>query len=199
MEFASEMLVKSGLQNLKICEVDVKLYRDKRDRKPHLKTWSDGWRHLTFLFFHAPKWLFFIPGLSLLFIGLFLYFLTIKGTFMLSTKMSLDIFTLYAGSIMILIGSQLCSIGIFAKLYNNKNHKIFDKVNKIFLFFTIICFLFSIFGIYISLNYWFENDYKFIDYKILGRYLITSGSLLLISFQLIINLLLFNFLRKNIS
>ena len=199
MEFASEMLVKSGLQNLKICEVDVKLYKDKRDRKPHLKTWSDGWRHLTFLFFHAPKWLFFIPGLSLLFFGLFLYFLTIKGTFMLSTKMNLDIFTLYAGSIMILIGSQLCSIGIFAKLYNNKNYMVFDKVKKIFLFFAIICFLFSIFGIYISLNYWFENDYNFIDYKILGRYLITSGSLLLISFQLIINLLLFNFLRKNIS
>ena len=199
MEFASEMLVKSGLQNLKICEVNVKLHKDKRDRKPHLKTWSDGWRHLTFLFFHAPKWLFFIPGLSLLSIGLFLYFLTIKGTFMLSARMNLDIFTLYAGSIMILIGSQLCSIGIFAKLYNSKNHKIFDKVNKIFLSFAIICFLFSIFGVYFSLNYWYENDYNFIDYKILGRYLITSGSLLLISFQLFINLLLFNFLRRNIS
>ena len=67
-------------------------HEDKRDRKPHLKTWSDGWRHLTFLFFHAPKWLFFIPGLSLLSIGLFLYILTIKGTFMLSARMNLDIF-----------------------------------------------------------------------------------------------------------
>ncbi len=199
MEFASEMLVKSGLNKFKICEVDVKLYKDKRDRKPHLKTWSDGWRHLTFLFFHAPKWLFIIPGLLLTLIGLTLYLLTIKGTFFLSDKINLDIFSLYAGCIMILIGSQLNIFGIFAKILSKKKQETFYKVNTILLYAATLFFLLSIFGIYISINYWLENNYNFVNYKILGRYLLTAGSLLLLSFQIFINLILFNFLRKNIS
>jgi len=199
MEFASEMLAKSGLQNLRICEVNVKLYRDRRDRKPHLKTWSDGWRHLTFLFFHAPKWLFLIPGLLLVFIGLILYFLTIKGTFILNDEINLDIFSLYAGCIMVLIGSQLSIFGIFTKLLYKKNYQIFYKTNSILLYSAATFFLISIFGIYISLSYWVKYDYNFVDYKILGRYLISSGSLLLLSIQIFINLILFNFLKKNIS
>jgi glycosyltransferase involved in cell wall biosynthesis len=50
MEFASEMVIKAGIQNLKIMEIPIHFYKDKRGRKPHLKTWSDGWRHLKFIF-----------------------------------------------------------------------------------------------------------------------------------------------------
>lgn len=62
MEFASEMIVKAGMAKLKIVEVPVRLSRDKRDRKPHLRTWRDGWRHLKFLFAYSPKWAFQIPA-----------------------------------------------------------------------------------------------------------------------------------------
>lgn len=51
MEFASEMVVKSRLNNLSITEVPTTLKKDGRSRKPHLKTWSDGWR--PFAFFNA--------------------------------------------------------------------------------------------------------------------------------------------------
>lgn len=50
MEFASEMVIKAGLFKLIIKEIPIHFYRDKRGRKPHLKTWSDGWRHLKFIF-----------------------------------------------------------------------------------------------------------------------------------------------------
>lgn len=49
MEFASEMIVKSCIQKLKITEVPTPLFRDGRNRPPHLNTWRDGWRHLKFL------------------------------------------------------------------------------------------------------------------------------------------------------
>jgi glycosyltransferase involved in cell wall biosynthesis len=62
MEFASEMIVKASMANLKISEVPVRLSKDKRDRKPHLRTWRDGWRHLKFLFAHSPKWAFQVPA-----------------------------------------------------------------------------------------------------------------------------------------
>lgn len=62
MEFASEMVVLSSKRGLRIEEVPVTLSPDLRSRPPHLKTWSDGWRHLRFLLAHSPSWTFLIPG-----------------------------------------------------------------------------------------------------------------------------------------
>lgn len=46
MEFASEMIIKAKINNLKMIEVPTTLRKDLRDRKPHLKTIRDGFRHL---------------------------------------------------------------------------------------------------------------------------------------------------------
>ncbi len=45
MEYASEMVVKATLNHLKIAEVPTTLKKDGRSRAPHLRSWSDGWRH----------------------------------------------------------------------------------------------------------------------------------------------------------
>ena len=49
MEFASEMVIKSQKSKLKTTEVPTKLYKDKRGRKPHLRSIPDGLRHLKIL------------------------------------------------------------------------------------------------------------------------------------------------------
>lgn len=49
MEFASEMIAKSSLERYLIAEIPTTLSCDKRDGRPHLSTWRDGWRHLTFM------------------------------------------------------------------------------------------------------------------------------------------------------
>lgn len=46
MEYASEMIIKSAKSNLKIKEIPINFYKDKRKRKPHLNTIRDGIRHL---------------------------------------------------------------------------------------------------------------------------------------------------------
>lgn len=69
MEFASEMVVKATLAHYKIVEVPTTLSKDGRDRKPHLNTWRDGWRHLVLLFGYAPNWSLLYPSILLLFIG----------------------------------------------------------------------------------------------------------------------------------
>lgn len=46
MEYASEMLIKAAKNNLKIKEITINFYKDKRGRKPHLNTIRDGIRHL---------------------------------------------------------------------------------------------------------------------------------------------------------
>ena len=45
MEYASEMVVMSELNHLKITEVPTTLKKDGRSRAPHLRSYYDGWRH----------------------------------------------------------------------------------------------------------------------------------------------------------
>jgi hypothetical protein len=70
MEFASEMVVRSALAGLRIREVPTTLRPDGRSRSPHLRTWSDGWRHLRFLLAFSPRWFLLYPSMMLQLIGL---------------------------------------------------------------------------------------------------------------------------------
>jgi glycosyltransferase involved in cell wall biosynthesis len=70
MEFASEMVVRASLRQLRITEVPTTLRPDGRSRAPHLRTWRDGWRHLRFLLAFSPRWLLFYPSMFLQFVGL---------------------------------------------------------------------------------------------------------------------------------
>lgn len=70
MEFASEMVINAQRASLIIREVPIKLYLDKRGRPPHLRSFRDGWRHLTLLIAHAPDLLYLAPGFSLLLFGI---------------------------------------------------------------------------------------------------------------------------------
>lgn len=46
MEYASEMIIKAKINNLKILEVPTILKKDLRKRKSHIRTIRDGMRHL---------------------------------------------------------------------------------------------------------------------------------------------------------
>ncbi len=70
MEFASEMPIKAALLGLRISEIPTDLRPDGRDRPPHLRSFHDGWRHLRFLLLFCPNWLFLVPGLSAISLGL---------------------------------------------------------------------------------------------------------------------------------
>jgi hypothetical protein len=66
MEFASELVVKGALKGLRMTELPITLHPDGRDRRPHLRPWRDGWRHLRFLLALSPRWLFVIPSVVLI-------------------------------------------------------------------------------------------------------------------------------------
>lgn len=69
MELASEIVIKSSILGMKVCEVPTTLSPDGRDRPPHLRSFRDGWRHFRFLLIYSPRWLFLYPGLFLLIFG----------------------------------------------------------------------------------------------------------------------------------
>lgn len=106
MEFASEMVVKATLGGLRIAEVPTTLSPDGRDRPPHLRSWRDGWRHLRFLLVHAPAWLFMVPGLALLLMGIGLTVLLALGPLPLG-RFTLDIHTMLYAAVMTCVGLQM--------------------------------------------------------------------------------------------
>lgn len=70
MEFASEMVIKASLKQLRIAEVPTSLRPDHPHRRPHLRTWRDGWRHLRFMLSFSPKYAFLALAITLLTVSL---------------------------------------------------------------------------------------------------------------------------------
>ncbi len=116
MEFASEMIVKATLLEMKIAEVPTTLSPDGRTRPPHLRPWRDGWRHLRFMLLYSPRWLFFYPGLVLMLAGLL-----IGGWILPQPRrigaVTVDIHTLFFCSIGVLVGFQAILFSIFSKTF----------------------------------------------------------------------------------
>ena len=50
MEYATEMIIKAKISNLKITEVPINLYKDGRNRKSHLRAINDGIQHLKVIY-----------------------------------------------------------------------------------------------------------------------------------------------------
>lgn len=117
MEFASEMVLRSGLEGLKIEEVPTTLKPDGRSRPPHLKSFRDGWRHLKLLLMYSPKWLFIFPGALLLAMGGALMALLWFGPFALSENVVLDANSYAAACFMAIAGVQLVSFGVLARYF----------------------------------------------------------------------------------
>jgi glycosyltransferase involved in cell wall biosynthesis len=118
MEFASEFIIKAAQLGAKITEIPITLWPDKRGRPPHLRSFRDGWRHLRFMLLYAPNWLFLLPGAVLVAMGLFLVFWLLPGPRRLTPRVTLDIHTMIFGVIFTLLGTQILSIGAFAKVFS---------------------------------------------------------------------------------
>jgi glycosyltransferase involved in cell wall biosynthesis len=116
MEFASEMVMKASIQQMRVAEVPITLHKDGRSRPPHLKPWRDGWRHLRFMFIYSPRWLFLVPGLAL--VGLCApaaAMIFLSPLYLGSVQ--LDAGTLAVACMGVIIGVQLVVFAISAKVF----------------------------------------------------------------------------------
>lgn len=114
MEFASEMVVKASLNQLQITEVPTVLSKDGRSRRPHLRPWRDGWRHLRLLLLFSPRWLFFYPGIFLLSLGSILMLVLAFGPIALGSAV-LDIHTMLFAEMFMIVGVQALCFASFSR------------------------------------------------------------------------------------
>lgn len=116
MEFASEMVIKATLLKMRIAEVPIVLHPDGRSRPPHLRSWSDGWRHLRFMLLYCPRWLFLIPGIVLFLIGLLGFACVATGPKVIGTVV-FEVNTMVTFAFLMIIGSQLLQFSIYSRVY----------------------------------------------------------------------------------
>jgi glycosyltransferase involved in cell wall biosynthesis len=116
MEFASEMVVKASLNELRLAEVPTTLRPDGRSRPPHLRSWRDGWRHLRFLMLYSPRWLFFYPGLVLALVGLLATVALLIGTVHIGS-LGFDIGSLLFAMGFLIVGYQGVLFAVLARVY----------------------------------------------------------------------------------
>ena len=116
MEFASEMVVKSTLGGLRVSEVPTTLAKDGRSRPPHLRSWRDGWRHLRFLLIFCPRWLFLIPGIVAMVIGLLGSIFLAGGPIKLGS-IGLDVSSQIYLMALAVVGYQGIIFAILTKIY----------------------------------------------------------------------------------
>ncbi|MCI9530618.1 MAG: glycosyltransferase family 2 protein [Lachnospiraceae bacterium] len=116
MEYASEMVVKATLNHLRIAEVPTTLKKDGRSHAPHLRSWSDGWRHLKFLLMHSPNWLFMYPGLILFFLGLAFTVILCFGSIKIG-PVGLGVHTMMYAAAALMVGANLVMFSLFVRSY----------------------------------------------------------------------------------
>ena len=146
-EYASEMVVKAKLMNLKLTEVPVTLLPDSEGRIPHLQPWKAGWENMKYIWLLATNVVFMKLGVITWLIGVIILFSQMFG--------GIHIGDFYFGMFYMFIGLILTNISIFivmmGVLVQNYTYLNKFKTNRISKYFQkkfsfergVITFLFS--------------------------------------------------------
>jgi hypothetical protein len=127
MEFASEMIMEAGASDLKIAEVPI-VYHE-RVGEANLDSFRDGWRHVRFMLLNAPGYLFTGPGVGLAGLGVLMMVLCLSGLSL--GGVSFGIHTMVAGSMATLVGAQVASLGLFARLVSDPIRRASDPISSL--------------------------------------------------------------------
>ena len=197
MEWASEMVVKSHLAKYRVTEVPTILYPDRRPRRPHLRTWRDGWRHLRFLLLYSPRWLFFYPGALLMLLGGLIGLRLLLGPFQLG-PLGLDVHTLVYAAAMVLVGYQGVAFGFFTKIFAVSEGLLPEdpRLPVLFRYFTlevglVVGFALIVIGLgtgLVALRIWNESGFGSLADRseTTLRYVIVSSTALALGFETIV-------------
>jgi len=195
MEFASEMVIKATLNNLPIAEVPTNLRPDGRSRRPHLRPWRDGWRHLRFMLLFSPRWLFFYPGIALLSLGLFLL-VAIYVAPLKITGIYLDVNTMVFASASVILSFQSIAFSVFARAIATRlgilgPSRWLDRFSKIVsleagLVAGAILLVAGLAGAIVALFQWKAVGFSELNPRVSLRPVILSATSIILGFQLIL-------------
>ena len=101
---------------MKVCEVPTVLSPDKRGRRPHLRSFQDGWRHLRFLLIYSPQWLFAYPGFILLILGCIFSIILFLGPVNIGFRL-IDFHSFILTGAMTILGINMLAFSVVTRVY----------------------------------------------------------------------------------
>jgi glycosyltransferase involved in cell wall biosynthesis len=198
MEFATEMIIKSSLYRAKIAEVPITLHPDgRRSHAPHLKTFRDGWRTLRFFLMYSPRWLFLLPGIVFVLLGIVGYAVALPGVTISGLgslgQITFDLHTLLFASVFILCGSQAIQFAIFTKIFavTEGLHPEDPRMNRFFeivnlergLVFSSLLLATGLVILLIAVNDWRLTGFGRLDYAQTMRWVIPGSTMTALGVQ----------------
>jgi glycosyltransferase involved in cell wall biosynthesis len=126
MEFNLELAINAGLAKLKTAEIPIVLAPRKGESK--LRTFRDGWRSLRMMLLYSPNQLFFVPGMSLLVLGLLIHVAVLLGLVQFGGRPAGGVTAVF-GTIFSVVGFEILSLGLHAKTYSWSRR--FDRDNRL--------------------------------------------------------------------
>jgi hypothetical protein len=208
MEFASEMVVRASLAQLRITEVPTTLSPDGRSRPPHLRSWHDGWRHLRFLLMFAPRSLFLYPGIAMILFGLLACALVLPGPLRMGSVV-FDVHTLVIGMASIIVGTQVLVFFLLAKQHAisvgvlpiGDNFAAFRRWFRLeyALLFAGALVLLGVSGILVAIFDWSAHSFGKLDYARMMRLVVPAVTLLAVGVQVAMGAFLSSILDLKIS
>jgi len=130
MEFASEMVIRAAKEELDIRQFPIEYH--PRGGESKLSSFRDGWRHLRFLLVHSPNHLFILPGAVMALLGVLVAAMVVARVDVFGRQW--DIHALIAGSLLIVVGTQVVALGLCAHAYGtyfmNERDPWFDRMRR---------------------------------------------------------------------
>jgi len=200
MEFASEMIVKATLKNLKVVEIPVVMLPSGRPGPAHLKPFRDGWRHLRFLLLYSPRWLFLYPSIFMIIAGVAINLWLLPGS-----QLNLDVHTMLYAAALIIIGMQGVTFAVLTKVFAVQEELLPEhpRLNKLLkyatlekgLFIGLIIFLCGFAGVIFSLVLLERGWFKELSISNTMRIVIISATLMIVSFQIFFSSFFYSILK----
>jgi glycosyltransferase involved in cell wall biosynthesis len=196
MEFATEMIVKASLRGERIAEVPITLHPDGRKaHKPHLKTFRDGWRTLRFFLLYTPRWLFLVPGMLMILVGLIGYAVALPGLRLGGVRF--DAHTMLFASVAILCGYQSVVFAVFTKIFAVGEGLMPETPNTVRLFkvFTLergllagaVMLLVGLGLLVAAVVTWWDAKFGNLDYAKTMRVVVPGATLTALGFQTVLS------------
>ena len=196
MEFATEMIIKASLFDARIEQVPITLHPDgRRTRRPHLRTFRDGWRTLRFFLIFSPRWLFWYSGLTLMCLGVVGYAIALPG--LTIGGVTFDVHTLLVSSMALQFGFQSAAFAVLTQTYAIKQRlrPMTTRVDTFFRIFTLergamvglVAALTGAVGIAAALVGWYRVDFGRLDYPSTMRLVIPAATLVTLGASIVLN------------
>ena len=196
MEFATEMIIKASLHGANLAEVPITLHPDgRKDRAPHLRTFRDGWRTIRLFLICSPRWLFLVPGIMLVLLGMIGYAIAMPGITL--RGVTFDAHTLLFSSLAILCGYQSIVFAILTKTFaisegllpeDPRMNRFFEFVNlERGLIISSITLLVGLALLIMAINQWRLTSFGQLDYAQTMRWVVPGATLSALGFQTILS------------